>query len=148
MTPDPCELERIRIEGEEMDAKRLKKFEGLLLAKRKQLLESIGHYEDSLMNSSLKESIGSLSSYSNHMADLGTDAQEREKAYHFVSKEGRLLYHIDEALRRIQNDTYGKCVECGEEINLDRLEAVPHARLCIKCKQSEEEKRRQLDRTA
>jgi DnaK suppressor protein len=133
---------RIRLKEEEMDAKLLKKFEGLLLAKRKQLLESIGYYEDSLMNSSLKDSMGNLSSYSDHMADLGTDAEEREKAYHFVSKEGRLLYHIDEALRRIQSDNYGKCVECGEEISLDRLEAVPHARLCIRCKQKEEEKRR------
>jgi len=130
-----------------MDAKHLKKFEGLLLAKRKQLLESIGHYEDSLMNSSLKESIGNLFTYADHMADLGTDAQEREKAYHFASKEGRLLYHIDEALRRMQDGTYGRCVECGEEISLERLEAVPHARLCIRCKQQEEEKKRQLDRT-
>jgi len=108
------------------------------LARRKQLLESIGHYEDSLMNSSLQDSVGNVSSYSDHMADLGTDAEEREKAYLFVSKEGRLLYHIDEALRRIQNGTYGRCVECGEEISLERLEAVPHARLCIKCKQREE----------
>jgi len=121
-----------------MDTEFLKKFEGLLLARRKQLLESIGHYEDSLMNSSLQDSVGNVSSYSDHMADLGTDAEEREKAYLFVSKEGRLLYHIDEALRRIQNGTYGRCVECGEEIGLDRLEAVPHARLCIKCKQREE----------
>lgn len=128
-----------------MDAKHLKKFEELLLAKRQQLLDSIRHYEDSLMNSSLKESIGNLSTYADHMADLGTDAQEREKAYHFASKEGRLLYHIDEALRRMHNGTYGKCMECGEEISLDRLEAVPHARLCIRCKQSEEEKKRQLD---
>ncbi len=122
-----------------MDAKLLKKFEGLLLAKRKELLESIGHYEDSLMNLSLQDSVGNLSSYSDHMADLGTDAEEREKAYLFASKEGRLLYHIDEALRRISDGTYGKCVECGKEIGLDRLEAVPHARLCIKCKQREEE---------
>ncbi len=135
-------------EGVEMDAKLLKKFEGLLLAKRKQLLESIGHYEDALMNSSLKDSIGTLSSYTNHMADLGTDAQEREKAYHFASKEGRLLYHIDEALRRMQNGTYGRCVQCGEEISLERLEAVPHARLCIKCKQREEEKKRELESSA
>ena len=125
-----------------MDAKILKKFEELLLAKRKQLLESIRLYEDSLMNSSFQESVGNLSSYSDHVADLGTDAEEREKAYYFVSKEGRLLYHIDEALRRTQNGTYGRCLDCGEEISLERLEAVPHARLCIKCKQREEEETR------
>jgi len=128
------EILKYRREEKEMDAKLLRKFEGLLLAKRKELLESIGHYEDSLMNLSLQDSIGNLSSYSDHMADLATDAEEREKAYYFASKEGRLLYHIDEALRRISDGTYGKCGECGEEISLDRLEAVPHARLCIKCK--------------
>jgi len=52
-----------------------------------------------------------------------------------------LLYHIDEALRRIRNNTYGICSECGKPIDAARLEAVPHARMCIECKEAEEQRK-------
>jgi RNA polymerase-binding protein DksA len=57
----------------------------------------------------------------------------------FTSQSGRLIYHIDQALKRIRNGTYGNCHECGKPIQKRRLSAVPHARLCIECKQAEEE---------
>jgi RNA polymerase-binding protein DksA len=74
------------------------------------------------------------------MADQGTDAQEREKAFLIAHREGRYLDHLDRALERIQKGTYGFCMECGKLISRPRLEAVPHARLCIECKSSEENK--------
>jgi DnaK suppressor protein len=118
----------------------LEKYRKLLLKKRQELLEEMtGLRRESL--DTIKESTGDLSSYSYHMADLGTDAGEREKNFLLASKSGRFLYHIDEALRRIENGTYGKCHECGQEISKSRLQAVPHARLCIDCKSKEEEKK-------
>ena len=83
---------------------------------------------------------GDLSAYSFHMADQGTDAMEREKAFLFASKEGRYLYHIDEALRRLYRvpEKFGECEDCGKDIGIERLEALPHTRLCIKCKEKEE----------
>jgi RNA polymerase-binding protein DksA len=116
----------------------LKKYEKLLLEKRAQLVEELGILKKNAMDTTLKETTGDLSAYSYHMADQGTDAMEREKAFLFASKSGRLLYHIDEALRRIRNNTYGICSECGKPINPARLEAVPHARMCIECKEAEE----------
>ncbi|MGH8015241.1 MAG: TraR/DksA family transcriptional regulator, partial [Candidatus Zixiibacteriota bacterium] len=59
----------------------------------------------------------------------------------FASKSGRLVYHIEEAIRRIDNGTYGLCAQCQKPISATRLKAVPHARLCIKCKESEEGQR-------
>jgi len=118
------------------------KFEKLLLEKRRQLIEEFGLLKKAAMDNTIKDNTGDLSSYSYHMADMGTDAMEREKTFYFASKSGRLLYHIDEALRRVRNNTYGKCVECGEEIDHERLKAVPHARMCIKCKELEEERKR------
>lgn len=118
----------------------LKKYEKLLLEKRAAIIDDI----DSLRRDSLetiKEATGDLSSYSYHMADIGTDAQEREKKFLLASKSGRLLYHLDEALRRIKDGTYGKCHECGKDISKARLEAVPHARYCIECKEAEEQKK-------
>ena len=115
-----------------------KKYEKLLLAKRKQLIEEMGLLKKNSFDSTLKENTGDLSSYSYHMADQGTDAMEREKAFMFASKSGRLLHHIDEALRRLRSDKFGNCIECGNPIDSARLEAVPHARMCIKCKEAEE----------
>ncbi|UCC78852.1 MAG: TraR/DksA C4-type zinc finger protein [Candidatus Zixiibacteriota bacterium] len=125
-----------------MNKKDTAKFEKLLLEKRRQLIEEIGFLKKAAMDNTIKDITGDLSSYSYHMADMGTDAMEREKSFYFASKSGRLLYHIDEALRRLRNNTYGKCVECGEDINRERLKAVPHARMCIKCKELEEERKR------
>ncbi|MCD6161619.1 MAG: TraR/DksA C4-type zinc finger protein [candidate division Zixibacteria bacterium] len=115
-----------------------KKYEKLLLAKRNQLIKEMGLLKKDTFNATLKENTGDLSSYSYHMADQGTDAMEREKAFMFASKSGRLLHHIDEALRRLRSGKFGKCVECGNPIDAARLEAVPHARMCIKCKEAEE----------
>lgn len=124
-----------------MNKRDLDKFEKLLLAKRQQLIEEFGLLKSAAMDTTIKEKTGDLSSYSYHMADQGTDAMEREKTFYFASKSGRLLYHIDQALRRVRNKTYGKCEECGDQINRERLQAVPHARLCIKCKELEEQKK-------
>jgi RNA polymerase-binding protein DksA len=66
---------------------------------------------------------------------------EREKAFLFAAREGNLLYHLDKALERVEDGTYGKCVGCGAEIGHERLEAVPHVRLCIQCKSKEEKER-------
>ena len=119
-----------------------KKYEKLLLAKRVELIEELGLLKKTSLDTTMKENSGDLSSYSYHMADQGTDAMEREKAFLFASKSGRLLYHIDEALRRLRNNKFGNCIECEDPINPARLEAVPHARMCIKCKMSEEEENR------
>lgn len=119
----------------------LKKYEKLLLKKKNELLENMGDIMKDRVGTTTKESTGDLSSYSYHMADQGTDAMERELAFMFASKTGRLIYHVDEALRRISDGSYGKCILCERQISKARLEAVPHARLCIECKSAEEEKK-------
>jgi lipoprotein signal peptidase/RNA polymerase-binding transcription factor DksA len=75
-------------------------FEKRLLEERKRVLKELGHHGETF-GASQQESDGDLSSYSFHMADQGTDAMEREKAFLFASQEGRFLWHIDEALRRL-----------------------------------------------
>ena len=123
-----------------LNKKQLAHLEKRLLEERARVMKELGHYDESF-NSSLQASDGDLSSYSFHMADQGTDAMEREKAFLFASQEGRFLWHIDEALRRLYRspDTFGKCHQCGNEIAFERLDALPHARFCINCKQREED---------
>ena len=121
-----------------MDIVNFQFFKNLLLEKRTELMKELEHFKDGEGSSTLKEASGENSAYSLHMADLGTDNMEREKAYYFATREGRLLYHLDQALDRIEDGSYGNCHTCGEGINRERLEAVPHARLCINCKMLEE----------
>jgi len=122
-----------------MNKKDLKYFEERLLTMRARALKDLGHYDEAL--SQVKAGAeGESSAYSFHMADQGTDAMEREKAFLFASKEGRYLYHLDEALRRMYKSpkSFGVCAECGEKVSFERLDAIPHTRLCISCKEREE----------
>ena len=123
-----------------LSKKQLTHLEKRLHEERARVMKELGYYDESF-NSSLQASDGDLSSYSFHMADQGTDAMEREKAFLFASQEGRFLWHIDEALRRLYRspETFGRCHQCGNEIAFERLDALPHARYCIDCKQREED---------
>lgn len=120
-----------------MNKRERKHLEKRLLTERSRVLKDLGHYDEAFVHS---PSGAEESAYSFHMADQGTDAMEREKAFLFASKEGRLLYHIDEALRRLYRSPaeFGTCEECGEKLSFERLDALPHARLCIECKEREE----------
>ena len=126
-----------------MTKTQLKHLEKRLLEERTRVMKELGTYDESF-NSTLQGADGDLSSYSFHMADQGTDAMEREKQFLFASQEGRYLWHINEALRRLYNqpDKFGRCHQCGAEIDFERLDALPHARLCIACKEKEEDAKR------
>jgi DnaK suppressor protein len=125
----------------QMRKRDLERYEKLLLKKRAELVEEMGLIKESSMKSTTRESSGDLSSFSYHMADQGTDAEEREKAFLLASQSGRVVLQINDALRRIKDKTYGVCEVCGEPINPKRLEIVPHARMCIACKEKEEQGR-------
>jgi RNA polymerase-binding transcription factor DksA len=122
-----------------MDKKRVELLERRLLEEREQMLKELGFFDENYHDTTRAAS-GDLSAYSFHMADQGTDAMEREKAFLFASQEGRQLYQIDSALRRLYKDpeVFGDCEVCGEPIKWERLEALPYATLCIDCKEREE----------
>jgi len=121
-------------------ARDLKYFEKLLLEKRQTLLHELGYFGNQTMSANARDISGSYP-YSEHPADQGTESMDQEQAYDLATREGRFLFHIDEALERIKDGIYGRCTECNQEISRTRLEAVPHARLCIACKSKEEENR-------
>ncbi len=118
----------------------LKHIEKRLMDERSKALKALGLFDR--MAKLDRESMDSdLSAYTDHMADQGTEAMEREKAALFATKEGRYIYRLEEALRRLYNDpkTFGLCHTCGVEVGFERLDALPHARYCIECKLKEEE---------
>jgi RNA polymerase-binding transcription factor DksA len=140
----PSSSSSARKTAKPMSKKMLAHFEKRLLEERRRVLKELGNYNETF-NATPQSADGDLSSYSFHMADQGTDAMEREKAFLFASQEGRFLWHIDQALRRLyrEPENFGKCHSCGEYIDFDRLDALPHARLCITCKQREEDAKKQ-----
>jgi len=89
--------------------------------------------KDTLMKSQ-KEMSGDISGYGIHLADVATDNYERDFNLSLVSSERRIVMDIDAALSRIEDKTYGICEKCKKDIVKTRLNALPHARYCYKCK--------------
>ncbi len=90
-----------------------------------------------MLHSSLRDSMENNtddSAYSFHMADAGSDAQEREKTYMLYNRTRKFIKYLDEALIRIDNKTYGVCKVTGKKISKGRLEAVPHTQISIEAK--------------
>jgi DnaK suppressor protein len=86
------------------------------------------------------EDDGELTQYKQHPADDGTDTMEQEKALMLLGREGNLMGEIDEALRRLykEPEQYGRCDRCGADIEMERLDLVPWARLCLSCQRDAE----------
>ncbi len=119
--------------------KQLAHLEKRLLDERARALKALGLF-DRMSKASRDSGDSELAVYTDHMADQGTEVQEREKAAVFATKEGRYLYRVEEALRRMYHDPkdFGNCHTCSSDVGFERLDALPHARYCIDCKRKEE----------
>ncbi len=113
----------------------LEYFKNLILKKREETIKAIKRLEDTTVSDNTRNDNTALdSAYAYHMADVGTDSQEREKAFLWLARENRYLTHLNAALERIKTREYGVCIECGELIPKERLEEVPNTQHCVKCK--------------
>lgn len=87
---------------------------------------------------SLKDSTSELSSYDNHIADLGGETFERSKDLGLKDNIDVLITKVDKALDKIDKNTYGVCDNCEKDIDEARLEAIPYAALCAICQEKYE----------
>lgn len=83
------------------------------------------------MSGLAKESAEEMASYSLHMADSGTDNFDRDFALSLLSADQDAMYEIDEALKRIEKNTYGVCELTGKQIPRIRLDAIPWTRFTV-----------------
>jgi len=83
------------------------------------------------MNGLAKESAQEMASYSLHMADSGTDNFDRDFALSLLSSDQDAVFEIEEALKRIERNTYGVCELTGKPIPKARLEAIPWTRFTV-----------------
>ena len=125
-----------------MEKEDLQKLKAQLQTERVRIAEGINHIERDNLNKSQRDAAGDLSGYSFHMADMATDNFDREFSLDIASTEQAMLNRIDEALRKIEEGSYGICENCEKPISFKRLKVVPSAKLCIKCKEDEEKNTR------
>jgi len=116
----------------------LKAFRTMLLELRGRLAENVNH----MQTEALQEGAGTRSELSDvpleHLADRGTDNFARDMMINILQNSEAEICDIDLALDKIDGGTYGTCEACGKNIPKGRLKALPFARLCIQCKQTEE----------
>ena len=122
-----------------MDKQELQKFKKMLLKKKEDMLKEIQHVEKDSLSKSQRESSGDLSAYTFHMADVAQDSYDREFSLGIATNvQQKMLYAIEEALKHIEDKTYGICVKCEKPIAKNRLMAIPYANLCVKCQSKED----------
>ncbi|MCX5680564.1 MAG: TraR/DksA C4-type zinc finger protein [Candidatus Omnitrophica bacterium] len=116
----------------------LKIYRALLLKEREKVGGELSHITENTLNKSARDASGDLSGYSYHMADVASDDYERDFSLGRATEEQKALYIIDEALKRVEEGTYGSCSQCGKLIPKTRLKVIPYADLCVECKKMNE----------
>ena len=112
------------------------RFKDLLLEERARVVAALDHLHGDHPGS-LEDETGEQT-FDNHLADAATATLDREIDYSLEENEVRMLAAIDAALARIEEASYGRCEQCGKEIEEERLEAIPWTTLCIDDKRKDE----------
>ncbi|MEM9186606.1 MAG: TraR/DksA family transcriptional regulator [Planctomycetota bacterium] len=115
----------------------LKTYKERLISLRARLRGDVSAMADSALRKSGLEGNDS-STMPIHMAELGSDNFEQEFTLSLVQTEEDTLGLIEEALVRIEQGNYGRCVDCGGVIPKTRLNAIPFTPLCVKCAEKRE----------
>jgi len=113
------------------------RFREALLEERMRIEAAIQNLHDENPGT-LAEDAGEETAYDNHLADTATETYDRELDYTLEENSEQILGEIDGALKRIEDGTYGICTNRGEQISVERLEALPWATLCIDCARDRE----------
>jgi len=124
--------------GRALSKKELAEFRRVLEAERERLTEELEAIEEHLPEVE-QVSMDTTGGYDEDLADVASDAFEREKGFAIENSVQELLNQVEEALGRMDEGTYGLCEVCGQLIHPERLRALPYARLCIDCKAREEQ---------
>ena len=120
--------------------KELGYFRKLILKNKEKILDEIKRISEDTLKKSQKDAAGDISGYTYHMADVASDTYDREFSLGLASNERQSLYELDDAIKKIEEGTFGICEECKSVITKTRLKAVPFARLCVKCQEKKEKR--------
>jgi DnaK suppressor protein len=110
-----------------MDKKKVEKFKEQLETRRDELKKIVARNEQDGRDADIANA--------QDIADRAANSYTKEFLFHQSNSERQMLQLIEGALSRLREGAFGECVNCGNEINPKRLEAVPWTRYCIACQE-------------
>ncbi|MGF1671355.1 MAG: TraR/DksA family transcriptional regulator [Balneolaceae bacterium] len=116
--------------GEELEY-----FKNLILEKRRNAERELEAIKNNIENHREVDD-ADISSITHHQGDMGSNMEEEDLNYQFLQRTRRFINQLDEALKRIENGTYGICVATGKPIQKGRLEIVPHTNYSVMAKKN------------
>jgi DnaK suppressor protein len=114
-----------------MDKKKLEAFKKRLEDRQRELRQNVSRNEQDGRAADMDSA--------QDIADRASSSYTKEFLFHQSSNERQTLQMVEGALNRIREGTFGECINCGNEINPKRLEAVPWTRYCIECQEKLEQ---------
>jgi DnaK suppressor protein len=122
-----CPGSRIFVDFESLpvDKGRIAKFEELLTKKREELRHNLSRTQEH----------HEAQDFGRDEGDRAIASQSKEMTFRQKAQERGLLLLVEAALSRISSGTFGDCLNCGQEIGANRLNAVPWSRYCITCQE-------------
>ena len=114
-----------------MNRKQAEKYRRLLEAKRAELFDRVKSARESEQDGPSEDAPD--------LGDRALSTMTRDLSYRLSTGERDQLKRIDEALDRIDKETFGECLNCGKKVQQGRLTAVPWARLCIDCQELQDQ---------
>ena len=114
-----------------MDKKRLEYYKRKLVVRREELLRNIARTEE--------EGRAADDDPTVDLADKAANSYTKEFLFGQTNHDRFLLQLVDEALGRLKDNAFGQCINCQEEVQQKRLEAVPWARHCLICQEKQEQ---------
>ncbi|MCY6959647.1 TraR/DksA C4-type zinc finger protein [Clostridium brassicae] len=117
-----------------MDKNKILSYKNKLIQEKKEVETLLDTMKKNEVINSNNEMAQELSFYDNHPSDSATELFDKEKGIALKKNEMDILNKIDNALKNVENGTYGKCVRCGKDISEERLNFIPYTEYCIDCK--------------
>lgn len=114
-------------------------FKNKIIKEKKKVKDLIEQLKENDAIDSNEEFANELSTYDNHTGDLGEELFNKEKSIAIKGNEYNILNKIENALKAVENGSYGICEGCGKSIPKERLEFLPYANQCVKCQEKENE---------
>ncbi len=141
---NPKEQEIVGLLPEKDVPAQWKVYYDLLVNLLKKYKKVVDEKSSEVLNRSVKEDSGDLSSYGQHQADIGSENFERDLAFTMLSEDKVLVQEIEAAIDRIKDGTYGVCEYTKKDIPADRLLSIPYTRYSIEGQIAKEDELRKL----
>ena len=121
-----------------MPKREMEQYKKVLLIEKAKIFKEFMHLKNDALNLSQKDAAGDLSGYSYHLADMASGVYETDFLLRLAADERERLYAIDDALKRIEECTYGQCLACSKLITKKRLQVIPQTEFCLNCQTDNE----------